>query len=140
DYAPTGTLVIIEDIEEFKAVAAELITAAEKTRVRALEAGIIAPDHPVPYLTNDAYENSLASHTVLMLTSSGDHDRWFVPGQRFGGQLKTALSHMRGVLRSGGRAVMVTQQTARLSDVWYQQGVDEHLAMLNDLPIAPLPG
>lgn len=140
DYAPTGTLVIVEDVEEFKAVTAELITAAEKTRVRALEAGIIAPDHPVPYLTNDAYENSLASHTVLMLTSSGDHDSWFVPGQRFGGQLKTALSHMRGVLRSGGRAVMVTQQTARLSDVWYQQGVDEHLAMLNDLPIAPLPG
>ncbi|MBK8134478.1 MAG: transcription-repair coupling factor [Chloroflexi bacterium] len=137
DYAPSGTLVILEDADEFKTVTNELIAQAEKTREKALKANIIAPDHPLPYLSPEAFENSIASHTILTLTSSAEQDGWFSPGQRFGGQLKTALSHMRGVLRQGGRTVMVTQQTARLSDVWYQQGVDEHLAMVNDLPFAP---
>lgn len=137
DYAPSGTLVIIEDAEEFKAVSTELMQQADAARDKALAANLIAPDHPVPYLTPDALENSLASHTILSLASGVDADTWFSPGQRFGGQLKTALSHMRGVLRQGGRAVMVTQQTARISDVWYQQGVDEHLAMVNDLYAAP---
>lgn len=140
DYAPTGTLVILEDADEFKTTATELLSQAQQTREKALAAGSIAPDHPLPYLSPEALDNSFASHTILTLTSSGEPDKWFSPGQRFGGQLKTALSHMRGVLRHGGRTILVTQQTARLTDVWYQQGVDEHLAIVNDLPAAPVAG
>lgn len=140
DYAPSGTLVILEDAEEFKSTVNELTTHAEETREKALAAGLISPDHPLPYLSPEAFASSLEAHAILNLTSSGEADGWFAPGQRFGGQLKTALSYVRGTLRGGGRAVMVTQQTARMTDVWYQQGVDEHLAMVNDLDDAPPAG
>ncbi|MCU0464937.1 MAG: transcription-repair coupling factor, partial [Anaerolineae bacterium] len=48
-----------------------------------------------------------------------------------------AMSSIRTRLRGGGRTVLVSQQTARLTDVWYQQGVDERLPMVNDLTTLP---
>jgi len=140
-YAPTNTLVIVEDAEEFNAVLKELITHAADNRDKAVLANHLPVDFPQPHLPITTLDDLLGSFTVVRLTNSGeDISPWFSPGQRFGGQLKTAMSAMRAHLRGGGRAVLVSQQSARLTEVWYQQGVDERLPMLNDLPIIPESG
>ncbi|MCC6564475.1 MAG: transcription-repair coupling factor [Chloroflexi bacterium] len=140
DYAPSGTLVIIEDPDEFDLTLNELYTTADETRRRGIAAGLLPEDMPVPYVSREALDASLAAHTVITLRTGEEPDPWFSPGKRFGGQLKNAMSHMRTVMRDGGRAILVTQQTARVSDVWYQQGIERTLTTVNDLPISPEPG
>lgn len=137
-YAPTNTLVIIEDAEELNIVLKELLTQANDHRAKALLGNQLPPNFPQPHLSLESIGEQLGGfNSVTFTNSGGDGYPWFIPGQRHGGQLKPAMTGMRAKLRAGERAVLVTQQTAKLTDVWYQQGVDERLPMVNDLPSAP---
>lgn len=140
-YAPTNTLLVVEDIEELNNVLRELLAQADDHRAKAILNNFIPEDFPQPHLPITTIEEVLGAFNVVAFTNSGgDGYPWFIPGQRHGGQLKPTMTSIRTRLRSGERVVMVSQQSAKLTDVWYQQGVDERLPMVNDLPDAPSAG
>lgn len=122
DYAPLDALIVIEDLDELRETVNEHERHAIKAREENEKAGRIAPDHPQPYLTWDALQEALNDRRIVTLNVTGeDFAGVFTPVQRFGGQLKPALSYVRTARRDGNRAVIVSQQIARLTELWREQ-------------------
>jgi transcription-repair coupling factor (superfamily II helicase) len=129
DYAPEGALIVVEDWGELRDTIAGIEEAAIGTRAEKVQAGLLAPDHPLPYLTWDALAEELESRRALHLGYGGmQHQReevggvgaLFGPVDRFAGQLRALVDQMRARGRAGERAVIVTAQTARVADVWME--------------------
>jgi transcription-repair coupling factor (superfamily II helicase) len=132
DYAPADALIVIEDWAELRDTMRAVEEAAEKTRAEKHANGELPPDYPTPYLGWDALEADLQTRTVLRLGLDTDSDipasldstsfrGVFAPSDRFGGQLKPMLTHLRGLRTSGDRVVVVTTQAERLADLWQEQ-------------------
>ncbi|MGQ9887185.1 MAG: transcription-repair coupling factor [Aggregatilineales bacterium] len=149
DYAPDNALFLVDDWAELREAVAAVEAHALANRAERLAAGLLAPDHPLPYITWDDLRDELVeSRRALNLGGvlACDNDAQdapslrslFAPEQRFGGQLKLLLDHLRQLRRSGGRAVVVTAQAERLADLWRQQGGYAPLA--DDVTAAPEPG
>jgi transcription-repair coupling factor (superfamily II helicase) len=123
DYAPSDALIVIDDLDELRAAAADIEARAEQARAE-LEAKKLLPlDMPPPYLRWAELEGALQSrHVVSLGTLSADEEaplrRLLAPEARFGGQLKTFLSHVRRLRDQGDRVVIMSTQTARLGDLW----------------------
>jgi transcription-repair coupling factor (superfamily II helicase) len=140
-YAPADSLVIIEDEDDLRTVQQDLLAQANAARDKAIAANLLPPDFPPPHLTPEHLNDALAGFKTVRLTSAaGDNLLWFSPGQRHGGQIKTAIPALRTHLNAGGSAVIVSQQAARITETWYQQGIDDRLPMVNDLPEQPVSG
>ena len=61
----------------------------------------------------------------------------FIPGARFGGQLKSLLGHIYTAQGEGGQVVVVSQQAQRLAELWgAEYGYDSGLPVdeLHELP------
>jgi len=143
DYAPPEALIIVEDYEALHDAVASLAAEAEENLQANLGAGLLAPDHPRPYVDWETLAADLDSRTVLNLDVSTAAQettsarRWFAPGNRFGGQLRPVLSHIRERRETGDRVVVVTQQVERLVDLWQEQ--EASFAPRVDAIIDPLP-
>ena len=65
--------------------------------------------------------------------------RSFVPGPRFGGQLKPLVAHLRSSLSAGDHVVVASRQARRLTELWSQdQDFVPSLSTLTELPEARL--
>ncbi|MDX1994230.1 MAG: transcription-repair coupling factor [bacterium] len=139
DYAPPGTLIVLEDRDDLRAVMEEIATAAIRTRQEQLSAGQISPDHPQPYLDWEMLESAFSNFTVveLSLHSEGALSSLFSPGERFGGQLRPMLTRLRDRRGREGRVVVVTGQAGRLTEIWYEQDSSAYIPTVNDLPQPP---
>lgn len=142
DYAPDNALIIIEDLDELQSVITDLEATATTARADQLREQHIPEDYPLPHLTWETLQQSLAGRRVVQLSSTGeDFQGVFTPGARYGGQLKPMLSQVRTLGRKGGRTVIVTEQTARLSDLWKEGDTyGGHIPILNDLTEKPVAG
>lgn len=141
DYAPTDALIIIDDWEELRDSVIEVEQNAERNRPEQIEAGIIPDNAAVPYFTWETLELELRQRrTLTFSTAAEDGAALFTPGGRFGGQLKTALTQVRTLTRKGGRAVVVSEQTARLNELWSEQDAYGYVPILNALDDKPLAG
>ena len=56
DYAPDNALIVVEDGGELRDAVAEIEEHAARTRAEKVAAGILAPDHPVPFIGWDVLE------------------------------------------------------------------------------------
>jgi transcription-repair coupling factor (superfamily II helicase) len=142
DYAPDDVLIVIEDLDELQETVAELENSATATREEQQRDQHIPPDFPIPYVTWETLQKSLEGRRVVHLSSSSEdtNDNFsqvFTPGIRHGGQLKPMLSQVRTLTHKGGRAVIVTEQTARLSELWKEQDSYGYIPILNDLTDKP---
>jgi transcription-repair coupling factor (superfamily II helicase) len=152
DYAPDNALIVIEDWSELRDCIAEIEEHAIRSREEKQEANEIPPDYPLPYITWDALVEDLESRTTVRLASMtpGDENgesenghttsgfrRLFAPEQHFGGQLKPLLQHVRGLRKADGRVVIVTEQAARLADLWREQ--ESFTPMAADITVPPTP-
>ncbi len=138
DYAPMDALVVVEDWAELRDTVAGIEEAALKTRAEKITQRQLAPDHPLPYLTWDTLAEELEGRRSLHLGSLGYQDEegdtlssgsaplyprgLFAPGERFGGQLRPFVTRLRTQQREGDSVIIITQQTARISDLWREQG------------------
>jgi transcription-repair coupling factor (superfamily II helicase) len=153
DYAPEDTLVIIEDWAELRDTIAGIEEQAIRTRDERLSLQQLAEDHPLPYLTWDALAEEMEQRRSVHLgqlayvddeeTDSAapasdvlaGFDRLFTPQERFGGQLKPLLARLRNFKKAGDSIIVVTQQTARVADLWREQeGFVPVIQDVNDLP------
>ncbi len=128
DYAPQGALIVLEDGQELMAAVHEIAARAEETRAEKLAASLLAPDHPRPYLGWGEIEAGLARHQVVDFGMLQDPTsdapalhRLLAPGKRFGGQLKTLLTELRGLRAGGDRVIGVTVQAQRILELWREQ-------------------
>ncbi|MBZ0276615.1 MAG: hypothetical protein K8I60_10740, partial [Anaerolineae bacterium] len=158
DYAPDNALVVVEDWAELRDTVAGIEESALRTREEKLAANEIPPNLPIPYITWDMLAEELEHRQHLhlgRLVSATDDDgetgdapqmpgesdgvgRLFAPEQRFGGQLRDLVTHLRSGQRGAERVVVITQQVARLADLWQEQGA--FIPVLHDLPESPESG
>ncbi len=127
DYAPGDALIIIDDMAEFHEIIDDVERQAVQSREERLATNQLPSDYPLPYLTRDVLLDSLMERVTVQLTNRFDEDDGrpdgdlFVPGQRFGGQVRPMLNHLRALRKQGERIVVVTQQASRLTELWREQ-------------------
>ncbi|MFN8378368.1 MAG: transcription-repair coupling factor [Anaerolineae bacterium] len=134
DYAPDNALIVVDDLDELRDTVNGVVEAAEKARTERLNAGLLPPDFPKPYLEWGALEEALRGRTVVALSAGVDvgpdverHplDDTFrpilSPENRYGGQIKPMLTQWRELRNGGDRVIAATAQAARLSEIWQEQ-------------------
>ncbi len=147
DHAPDNALIVIEDWTALRETVAGLEERALQQREESIEAQQVAPDMPLPYLTWDALAEALEERRPLHMGRSVHEPdlaapslrELFVPGPRFGGQLRLMLDALRKSRREEReRIVVVTAQAARLAELWREQ--ESFIPTLNTLEEPPSPG
>jgi transcription-repair coupling factor (superfamily II helicase) len=136
DYAPPDALIVVEDWDDLSDTVAEIEAKAVQAREDSIAKRQLAPDHRTPYVDWEALTTALEGRKILQLgyeaevgeglrpspTDDGRRmPRLFTPGGRFGGQLRPLLNQLRQVSSDGERVVVVSQQAARLTELWYEQ-------------------
>jgi len=143
-YLPRDGMLVVDDDWELGDTWAELEEEALDLRSSVEKMGVLPEDYPLPYATWDEWSEMTTDRPVLTL-GHGRHETTsplgdcFVPGPRFGGQLKPLLDHIEMAQVQGDRVVVVSRQAQRLADLWgrehaYVTPLDE----LEDLPRSPL--
>jgi transcription-repair coupling factor (superfamily II helicase) len=144
DYFPPDALLVVDDSPELGDAWAGLEEDGVDLRTVAEEAGTIAPDYPLPYVTWDEWSEQVADRPVLTLGRGEDGmpsqlADCFIPGSRFGGQLKPVLDHIHAAQATGGQMVVVSQQAQRLAELWGAEYTYTHpLEELYHTPQDPL--
>ncbi|HOQ99884.1 MAG TPA: transcription-repair coupling factor [Anaerolineae bacterium] len=124
DYVDGQALVIADDLLAIKAEAQALEGQAADLRAELQRERELPVTWPVPYLAWGELAERLAAKGALSLAYDAApeelllaEEESFQPGLRYGGRMKQALDDVRRVLEAGGRAVLVSRQTARLREL-----------------------
>lgn len=150
DYAPPETLVVIDDLDDLREAMQEIIEQADSAREEQQRSGQIPHDYPQPYIDLEMLMDGLRGRPVLQLGGNVGEEglaplaqtfsQLFTPGARFGGQLRAMLTTMRDFNRAGDRIILVTQQPARLSELWYEQDASDYVPVVDRIADKPAPG
>ncbi len=130
DYLDDRTLVIVDDLLAVQTAVQALENQATDLRLEQVRDGELPGDWPVPYFEWGELAARLALKRGLSLGYDAPpeelrlEDESFQPGLRYGGRMKQALDDIRRVLRAGGRAVLVSRQTARLRELLLELNLD----------------
>jgi transcription-repair coupling factor (superfamily II helicase) len=128
DHLPADTLVVLDEPNDVARLLDELDAQAAEARA-ALEAeGLIPRGLPLPHADRDEVFAALAGRAVVEL------QRWaaeapqttplpFGPAPAFGGRLRPVLNEVTARTRAGMRVVLVTQQAARLAELFGEEGM-----------------
>ncbi len=143
DYLPANGLLIVDDWSELAAAIEELEERAVRTRAELVETGELPADFALPYATWDELEPALRQCRPLglgygLIKPAGEEGHplrhLFVPGPRYGGQLRKVLDGVLEMRRSQ-RVVVVSRQAGRLSDLLAEKRVFvTPVEALDDLP------
>ncbi|MGQ0601140.1 MAG: transcription-repair coupling factor [Anaerolineales bacterium] len=129
DYLPNHALVMVEDWAELADTVSELEEHAVEQRNLQLEAGTIADDFPIPYLTWAELQDELSDHAPLSLgprpddssAPTFDFGAHIHAGPRFGGQVKPLLDQLDQITIAGAAVVVISRQAQRLAELWNAQ-------------------
>ena len=163
DYLPRQALVCLDDRQALEDMVAELEEQAIKLRREYTREGTLPDDFPIPYLTWADLQDSLSRHALVDLNTAWlDQDasleeasneqppivedrsarlspaQFFGPGPRFAGRLKPVMEHLVERYLAGEEVVVVSRQSARLSELWSEQTYTHSLRLLADTG-RPLP-
>ncbi|MCB9154771.1 MAG: transcription-repair coupling factor [Caldilineae bacterium] len=145
DYTPDNALLVVDDGAEFMTLVQELEAQAAQTQ-RDLITGGDLPANPLPpHLTWGELKPMLEDRRPILL-GHGDLDgrtvpaasplaRHFVPGPRYGGQVKQIVADIAKERQAGNIAVLVSRQAPRLADHFEEAG--QPVTMEEDLLDAP---
>ncbi len=130
DYLSDQALVVVDDLLGVRTAVQALDDQAADLRQALVNDGDLPAHWPVPYFNWDELQVRLAARRGLSLGYDAEADRLlletgsFVIGTRYGGRMNQAFDDLKRLLRSGGRAVVVSRQTARLQDLIEELGLD----------------
>ena len=138
DFVPPQGHVIVDDMVQFQAAVAELESQALDLRASLQASGELLGDFRVPYATWDELNEAIGDRHPLRLgyeqevdsldAEDADEDgnaslrAYFVPGPRYGGQLRTVMTDWFEMQRAGKGIVAITRQASRISELWQEQG------------------
>ncbi len=144
DYLPEDGLLVVDDGWALSDTWAELEEEALDLKASVEKMEVLPEGYPLPYATWDEWRELTTDRPVLTL----GHDReevtsdlgtCFVPGPRFGGQLKPLLDHIEATQDEGDQVVVVSRQARRLADLWSREhGYIRPLEDLTERPGSPL--
>lgn len=140
DYASSDTLIVLDDLADLQQNIINLQDEAEANRENNIKTGQIPEDFPVPYVDWETISGDLANASTLNLANTAEGKRPFVPGERFGGQLRPAMRHIREQREAGRRLVVVTQQVDRMENIWYEQDASGYVPKAQELSQSPASG
>ena len=150
DYTPPDALIIIEDMDELQESIDEIQEQAATSLEEQTRLGQLPPDYPLPYVEWNTLQAELSGRTLLHISNAIQPEdttriteafgRLFEPGGRFGGQLRPVVSEIHQLQGRGNSVVVVSQQTTRLSDLWYEQDAAEYVPVSMEISEAPEQG
>jgi len=149
DYLPPEGLLLIEDWPTLEAEVQDLLARAERMRSDLIKAGELPEGLVSPCFAWGELEEALLKRKPLFLGYSGLPsspseeagglgEKLFLPGPRYGGQIKRFLDDCLRLQGEGARVVVVSRQAQRISSL-----LEEHLiytSPLNEIREAPPPG
>ena len=145
DFLTPDTLLLFEDLSTFREAVSEQEELGLALRKEQIEAGALPDDFPLPYLTLPELEEAIADRRVVDLgrgseayEGDGGLAPAFLPGPRFGGQIRPLLDHIRQRCARHEAVVVVSRQSPRLAELWSEAGPAE--AVREVLPHTLLPG
>lgn len=127
NYLPRDTLIFLDDEEIVRETALEISGQAESLRKGYQQEGIIPEGFGLPYIPWDDFKLDLENHNPIALGPVGTGPEpglgiLFSANQLFGGELKTFISHIAGIIQTGGIPFIVSRQTPRLREIWKERG------------------
>ncbi|MGD2179404.1 MAG: CarD family transcriptional regulator, partial [Anaerolineae bacterium] len=147
DYLPRNGLLVVDDQWALADTWAELEEEALDLKASVERGGALPAEYPLPYATWDEWLETTADRPALTLGHGREETtsrlaRCFVPGPRFGGQLRPLLDHIEVARIEGDRIVVISRQARRLADLWSgEYGPTEHILPLEQVeqpPLSPL--
>jgi transcription-repair coupling factor (superfamily II helicase) len=142
DYAPAGSLIVVEDWDYLQSIVEEITEQAEARRT----AEALPPDYPTPYIGWDLLADDLHRLPLLHLTNGAmpdadetvtEFDGLFQPGGRYGGQLRAMLTDLRALRNDGDRVIVITEQAERIKQLWYEQDSTNHIPTMQTIQTPP---
>lgn len=127
NYLPRDTLIFLDDEEIVRETALEISGQAESLRKGYQNEGIIPEEFGLPYIPWDDFKLDLENHNPIALGPVGTGSEpglgtLFSANQLFGGELKTFVSHIAGIIQTGGIPFIVSRQASRLREIWKESG------------------
>ncbi|MFZ2488657.1 MAG: hypothetical protein WAZ19_11090, partial [Anaerolineae bacterium] len=130
EHLPADALVVVDDGADLMVLATELEAQAAQTQ-RDLITGGDLPGNPLPPHLSWAQLKEMLTARQPLLLGYGDLEgrtapvssplaRHFVPGPRFGGQVRQIVSEVEKLHEQGQQVVMVTRQAQRLGDLFQE--------------------
>jgi len=129
DYLPKKSLVIFDDHDLIRTIANEIEEQAVRFRMDSIKENIISDDFPLPYISWSEMEDILSGHRCVDFGYSLFDDvplfeNIFVPGERFGGRIKTFLDYLGQKCSAGTPSLIVSRQLSRIKSLWSDQHCD----------------
>ena len=126
NYLSKDTMILLDDQENIEDAVIGISQQAESLRQGYLKEGSISKDFPTPYLTWDELQPALVDFKPIALGPAGGEDRsglpgMFSPNERFGGELKSFISHLAEKVMDGESPVIISRQAPRLSNLRQRQ-------------------
>jgi len=127
DYLPRQALVLFDDTQAVRDSILDIEEQAVNMRQDAIAEGVIQDNFPAPYLSWSEIADSLPRNRTVELGGISAEDielpstslrERFLPGPRYGGRLKPFMEHLVERAREGEQAVIVSRQSARLTELW----------------------
>ncbi len=129
DYLPQNSIVLMDGQTAIEAVAHELEAQALELREHL---GTAEQEAPRPYLTIDELREGLDRLSSVDLglagRSTGEAPATLTAGQRFGGQIKPLLAHLRERRLAHETSIVVSRQANRLVDLWNEHDLSKPVA------------
>lgn len=140
DYAPSDSLIVVDDIDELSQSIIALQEEAETNRENNIKTQQLPDDFPVPYIAWETLAEDLTRSTTLNLSNLVEGKRPFLPNERFGGQLRPAMRHVREQRDNNMRVIVVTKQVERMQNIWYEQDASSFVPTMQDVDELPPSG
>jgi len=148
DYLPPDALVLVDDGADLMVLAMELEAQAGQTQRDLITGGDLPTNPLAPHFVWQELKAPLLARGPLLL-GYGDLEgrnapagsplaRHFVPGPRFGGQVKQIVAEVEKQLQQGQRVAMITRQAPRLSEI-FQEEADRPLTVEESILAVPAP-
>lgn len=126
DYLPKKSLIVFDDRELIHTIANEIEEQAVRFRMDSIKEGIITSDFPLPYLSWSEIEDILTIQKMIDFGFALSEviplfENVFIPGERFGGRIKTFLEYLDQKCSSGIQTMIVSRQLNRIKSLWSEQ-------------------
>ncbi|HUF37972.1 MAG TPA: transcription-repair coupling factor [Anaerolineales bacterium] len=123
DYLPDESLILLDDREGIEAASNEIETQAIELRTEKTADGLLAEDFPRPFSSWSELYDSAAYRRLIQLgpvdsLAGSDLARGFTPNPRFAGRIAAVLDHLRATAYRGDHSLVVSNQFARLEELW----------------------
>ena len=145
DYLPQNSLVVADDWQAFVDTVQEFEEQALDIRKEKIDTFSLPQQVPAPNVSWSDIQDQLSTSSLLLLSSGGhcaedevDFGSVFSPAPRFGGQIKQVLDHLETLTLSDNRAVIITRQASRLSELWGEK--DIYFPPVENVYEVPQPG